>query len=108
MPFWLYNWRLVTDLGLGGPLRPCQVDHEELAGADGLHRAPDPAPLPDGDLEHGVGAGGGLVGCRGLLGPLLVTLHQQVHDLVKGECDKNEYTLIIKEIMIHDYFEKIS
>lgn len=66
---------------LGCALRARQVNHEQPAQPHLLQDVPDAAALTHGHLEHGVGARGRLVGCRGLLGPLPVPLHQQLHYL---------------------------
>lgn len=74
---------------LGGTLGASQINHEQAALPHLLEDVLDPAALAHSHLEHSVGAGGCLVGSCGLLCPLPVPLHQQLHDLGRG--DRNDW-----------------
>lgn len=66
---------------LGRPLRARQVHHEQPPDAHFLRRGRAATLLAHGDLQHGVGARGRLVGGRGLLRALPVASGEELHDL---------------------------
>lgn len=69
----------------GCSLRPGQVDHEKLSSSHFLAHCLPAAFLRHGHLQHCVRAGGHLIGSGGVLRALVVSFHQQLHDLNDAE-----------------------